>query len=278
MTKSPLEYAQSAQELCVLPDIYSKLTDMLSKDDCSLDALAEVIELEPAIASTLLKMANSAMFQFPREIDSIPRALLLIGLKEVSNLVNAYGVTAAFSEIDPSVADMDKFWEISVDCALICEFLAKEKNVPDTNAIFLSGLFHNLGALAMVHNAPKEIKYCEEYTSDDTPWQRQKETFGFTYADCSAALLKLWQIPYTIIEPIREFNHAPTESVSPAAQLLFVASRLAIINSHPGMYSKKSFIDAQVLDSLDITADDIDSALEHCNVKALELLAAFPIY
>jgi hypothetical protein len=44
------------------------------------------------------------------------------------------------------------------------------------------------------------------------------------------------------------------------------------------MYSKKSFIDAQVLDSLDITADDIDSALEHCNVKALELLAAFPIY
>lgn len=278
MTKSPLEYAQSAQELCVLPDIYSKLTDMLSKDDCSLDALAEVIELEPAIASTLLKIANSAMFQFPREIDSISRALLLIGLKEVSNLVNAYGVTAAFSEIDPSVADMDKFWEISVDCALICEFLAKEKSIPDTNAIFLSGLFHNLGALAMVHNAPQQIKYCEAYDSDETPWQRQLDTFGFTFADCSAELLKLWQIPYAIIEPIRDFNHAPSVPVSPAAKLLFVASRLAIINSHPGMYSKKTFIDADVLESLGITSEDIDNALEHCNIKALELLAAFPIY
>ena len=40
-------------------------------------------------------------------------------------LVNAYGVTAAFSSIDPKVADMDKFWGISIDCALFCQHFSK---------------------------------------------------------------------------------------------------------------------------------------------------------
>lgn len=278
MPKTPLEFAQEAQELCVLPDIYAKLSNMFQRDDCSLDDLAEVIELEPAIASKLLKIANSSMFNFPREIDSISRALLLLGLKEVENLVNAYGVTAAFSGIDPKVADIDKFWEISVDCALICQFLAKEKKLPNTDTIFLSGLFHNLGELAMVHNATKQVQYCEGYNSDETPWQRQQDTLGFTFADTTAELLRLWCLPDSIIKPISEFNNAFQEELDTPSNLLYVASRLAVLNSHPGMYSKKTFIGAHVLEDLGLTHEDVDSALEHCNIKAMELLAAFPIY
>ena len=41
MLKTPLEFAQQAQELCVLPDIYAKLTNMLAQDECSLEDLAE---------------------------------------------------------------------------------------------------------------------------------------------------------------------------------------------------------------------------------------------
>ena len=167
MPKSALEYAQASQELCVLPDIYTKLTNMLAQDECTLDELAEVITLEPAIAASLLKIANSAMFNFPKEVDSINKALLLLGLREVKKLVDAYGVTAAFSGLNPEIADMDRFWEISVDCALICQFLAKRKKIKNTETIFLSGLFHNLGELAIVHNEPDKVQYCEQYNPSE---------------------------------------------------------------------------------------------------------------
>ncbi len=85
-----------------------------------MEQLAEAVAFEPAIAASILKIANSAMFSMPRKIDNLSKALVLLGLKEVKKLVNAYGITAAFSNINPKVADMDKFWEISVDCALIC--------------------------------------------------------------------------------------------------------------------------------------------------------------
>ncbi|REL37470.1 HDOD domain-containing protein [Thalassotalea euphylliae] len=278
MSKSPAQFAQAAQELCVLPDIYLKLTEMLANDECKLDDIADVISLEPAIAASLLKIANSAMFNFPKQIDSINKALILLGLSQVKKLVDAYGVTAAFSSINPEITDMERFWEISVECALICQFLAQRKKISNADNIFLSGLFHNLGLLAIVHNAPDAVQFCERYTSNETPWHRQQETFGFTFADCSAALLEQWQLPLTIVTPIKEFNHAFQEELDAPSNLLYVASRLAVYNSHPGLYSKKTIVGQHILDSLGLTEEDIDAAIEHCNEQALELLAAFPIY
>ncbi|QFU24161.1 HDOD domain-containing protein [Shewanella eurypsychrophilus] len=277
MSKSPLDYAKQAQELCVLSDVYMTLNRMLSSDSCSMEELADAIAYEPAIAASILKIANSAMFSMPRKIDSLAKALVLLGIKQVKNLVNAYGVTAAFSSIDPKVADMDKFWEISVDCALICQYFSKSKQIPNTENIFLSGLFHNLGMLAIVHSEPGKVSYCEDYDSDETPWLRQNEMFGFTFADCTNELLKLWNLPDTIIQPIAEFNHTEPTSLSANSQLLYIASRLAVINAEPGIYTKEELINQVILDDLGISLDELNQSLEYCNLQAMELLATFPI-
>ncbi len=276
MSKTALEYAEQAQELCVLSDVYVKVNQMLMSDDCSMAKLADAIAYEPAIAASLLKMANSAMFSMPKQVDSLSKALVLLGLSKVKNLVSAYGVTAAFSDIDPKVADMDKFWEISVDCALICQYLANEKHLPNTDGIFLSGLFHNLGMLAIIHSAPDKVKYCEAYDSDETPWERQQDVFGYTFADCSAQLLTLWNLPSQIIEPIAQVNLEEISQSSSNAKLLYIASRLAVINAEPGIYHL-DLIDSSILDDLDISGEDLKESLAYCNQQAMELLAAFPI-
>lgn len=277
MRLTALQYAEKSQELCVLPDVYIRLKEMLESKQATLDSIAEIISLDPALASCLLKIANSALFNFPKAVESIPRALMILGIKEVHNLINTYGVTAAFSALDPKIMDMDKFWEISVDCALLTKFLAQRKNIENSEGLFLSGLFHNIGELAIVHNAPKKVQYCEAYTSDETPWQRQQDVFGFTFAQCSAELLTLWDLPELIISPIHEYNNAYNEEVSPESTLLYVTSRLAVINSHPGMYSKVNFIGKHLLEDLNISMNDIDEALEFCNTEGMAIMSALKI-
>jgi HD-like signal output (HDOD) protein len=277
MAVSALQYAEKAQELCVLPDVYLRLKQMLEDEQSTLADIAQIISLDPALASTLLKIANSAMFSFPREIESISKALMILGLNEVSNLINAYGVTAAFSELDPSVMDMDRFWEISVDCALLTKFLANRKGIKGSKGLFLSGLFHNIGELAIVHNAAKQVKYCQAYCKEETPWQRQEEVFGFTFADCSAELLTLWELPESLIAPIRDYHQAYNEELSAQSTLLYITSRLALVNSHPGMYSKSSFLGQHLLEDLSITMDDIDQALEYCNVEGMAIMSALNV-
>lgn len=277
MSKSAVDYAQQAQELCVLSDVYIQLNEMLSRDDCSMEQLSDAIAYEPAIAASLLKLANSAMFNMPRQVDNLARALVLLGLKEVKQLVSAYGVTAAFAGVNPDVADMDRFWEISVDCALICQHLAKAKQSPYADSIFLSGLFHNLGMLAMVHSEPQKVKYCESYDREETPWERQQNVFGFRFSDCGAELLKLWSLPDAIVRPITEFNRQDVIQLAEDSSILYIASRLAVMNADPSIYAKQQIIDPAVLKKLGLTKQDLKDALAYCNEQAMELLATFPI-
>ncbi len=277
MIMSAKDYAKIAQELCVLPDVYLKLKEVLDDKNSTLADIAQLISLEPALASTLLKIANSALFSFPKEIDSIERALMILGVKEVENLINTYGVTAAFSGLDPSIADMDRFWEISVDCALLTKFLAKRINLENCEGLFLSGLLHNIGELAIVHNESEKVKFCEGYNKTETPWDRQLHAFGFTFSDCSAELLRLWNLPESIIEPIQSYTKAYNEDLDKKASLLFVTTRLALINSHPGMYSKATFLGQHLLEDLSITADDIEQALEFCNIEGMAIMSVLNV-
>jgi HD-like signal output (HDOD) protein len=277
MTLNAYDYAVKAQQLCVLPDIYLKLKELLADESATLADISALISLEPALASNLLKIANSALFNFPKEIDSIDRALMILGIKEVQTLIDVYGVTASFSGLDPNILDMDKFWEISVDCALLTKFLAKKIKIENSESLFLSGLLHNIGELAIVHSNPKKVQYCEGYSKEETPWDRQTDSFGFTFSQCSAELLALWQLPQTIIDPIANYINAYNQDLDKKSTLLFITTRLALINSHPGMYSKKTFLGQHLLEDLLLTSDDIEQALEFCNVEGMAIMSALNV-
>lgn len=277
MLMTALQYAEKAEKLCVLPDVYLRLKEMMDDEQSSLADIANVIALDPALSSKLLKVANSALFNFPREVDSISRAISILGTSEVHNLINTYGVTSAFSSIDTGIIDMDRFWEISVDCALLCKFLARKKGIKSSKSIFVSGLLHNIGELVVMQSDPKKAQYCQGYDKNETPWQRQQDVFGFTYADCSAELLNLWQLPQSIISPIKQFHQAYSEERSDVVSLLYICTRLALLNSHPGMYSKKLFVGQHVMQDLGITLNDLDEAVNFCNVEGLAIISALKL-
>lgn len=277
MRFSAQEYAQKAQSLCVLPDVYLRLKEIMDDESSSLQELADIIQLDPALSSTLLKLANSALFNFPREVDSITKALTLLGMNEARNLIETYGATRAFSALDNSVIDIDKFWEISVDCALMCKYLAKHMHIKG-EGLFVSGLLHNIGELVVLYSHVDFVQQCQAFDKKETPWQKQFKTFGFTYDKCSVELLNLWQLPEKLIEPIRNMEHAfEDESSSLLAQLLHVASRLAILNYHPGLYDKNALIPRAILLSLKLEWDDLNNAINYCNAEGLVILSALKL-
>jgi len=277
MSLTALQYAQNAEKLCVLPDVYLRLKELMDDESASLVDIANILALDPALSSSLLKIANSALFNFPREIDSISKAISILGMAEVHNLVNTYGATAAFSKLDAAIIDMDRFWEISVDCALLCKYLAQKKGLSNSKSLFLSGLLHNIGELVVMQTDPKKVQYCQQYDKNETPWQRQQDALGFTYANCTVELLTIWQLPESIISPIRLFHSAYGEDISEIPSLLYICSRLALLNSHPGMYSKKSFVGQHIMEDLGLTIDDLDEALDFCNSEGMAILSALKL-
>lgn len=268
-----LQYAQNVADLFALPEGYLRVKQLMDSDTASLDEVAEVILLDPVLTSKLLKLANSAIYNLPYQVESVSKALLVLGKTQVYNLVLSIGIASACSKVDTSAIDLERFWEQSVNAALIARFLAQSCGLKPSDRFYVAGLLHNIGEMVVLHYNAQQASQCQNYTSEELPWQLQQRVLGFTYANCGAELLHLWQLPDSIVEPVA-LQHSHNFNQKNKAQLiLHLATRLALANQHPEIYSTRQLVDPFVLELLELSQPDIIRAIDFCNTEGLFILS-----
>ena len=267
------ELAENASQLFSLPDIYFQLCAILKDDSSDLNDVVQLIEMDAALTARLLRVANSAFYQFPAEIKSISRAVNLIGTRELSNLVLATCVASAFKHVPESVIDMDHFWGNNMDVALIALNLGQQIEYSEPDVLFVSGLLHNLGELVVLQDCPEQAHQALLLEGNELPWERQLSVLGFTFADCSAELLDIWQLPTDIVETVR-YQHNPDQAVANplAAALLHLACRTDWWLDE-GSEEPKS-ICAEALARTELNSDNLKSAAEFARFEALTFVGA----
>ncbi len=267
------ELALSASELFVLPEAVTRLKECMDDQAASIDDVAEIIAFDPGLTAQILKVSNSALYRFPKQIDTISKALQVIGTRSAYDLALAYGVTQAFSNIESQIIDIDKFWEQSVSCGLLAKYFAEYRRQREPERLFVAGLLHNIGELVVVATVPEQARRCLAYNSRVSPAQLQSALLGFTYAELSAALIQEWGIPATIYQPIRTLHEASPDTED--ARILQLSYTLALNNVHPDIYPDMSNIDASLHEGLDLEADELDDALDITNLQCISVIALF---
>ena len=267
------ELALSASELFVLPEAVTRLKECMDDQAASIDDVAEIIAFDPGLTAQILKVSNSALYRFPKQIDTISKALQVIGTRSAYDLALAYGVTQAFSNIESQIIDIDKFWEQSVSCGLLAKYFAEYRRQREPERLFVAGLLHNIGELVVVATVPEQARRCLAYNSRVSPAQLQSALLGFTYAELSAALIQEWGIPATIYQPIRTLHEASPDTED--ARIMQLSYTLALNNVHPDIYPDMSNIDASLHEGLDLEADELDDALDITNLQCISVIALF---
>ncbi|WP_218353577.1 HDOD domain-containing protein [Alteromonas lipotrueiana] len=267
------ELALSASELFVLPEAVTRLKECMDDSAASIDDVAEIISFDPGLTAQILKVANSALYRFPKQIETISKALQIIGTRSAYDLALGYGVTRAFSNIESQVIDIDKFWEQSVSCALLAKYFAECRREREPERSFVCGLLHNIGELVVVSTVPEQARRCLAYNSRVSPAQLQSALLGFTYAELSAELLKEWGIPPTIYQTVGSLHDATPETND--ARILQLSYTLALNNVHPDIYHDLSNIDPALHEGLSIDINELDDALDITNLQCISVLALF---
>lgn len=268
-----LQYAQNVVELFSLPDSYFRVRELMESDTASLDDIAEVILLDPVLTSKLLKLANSAIYRLPYQVDSVSKALLVLGKNQVYNLILSIGISSACSQVNTSAIDLERFWEQSVNAALIARYLAAHLGIKHADRAYVAGLLHNIGELVVAQQQPDLARDCQQYTTEIKPWQQQEKVLGFNYAACGAELLNLWQLPDAIVEPVALQHNCQFTVRSNEELVVNLAVRLALANQHPELYSIKTLVDPFLLDLLQLTQADLLKAIDFCNTEGLFVLS-----
>lgn len=228
------ELVAYVDRLATLPDVYLKVRAALDDPDVSIPEVADVIATDPSLTAALLRLANSAFYGYARKIESITRAVSLIGLEQVHDLVLATSVTSLFAGIRPQRMDMARFWRDSVRRGLLAREAARLVRGVSPERLFVSGLLADAGHLVMYVAVPDLIALVL-----DTPPAEgealsdvERRIIGCDFAEVGAALTANWQLPVTFGVLIGAQLHPRSAGdYTTSAALLHIVSAVAAQSS-----------------------------------------------
>lgn len=226
---TPREIVDRVTDLATLPDLYLQLRRLLEDPNTPIGRIAELVSYDPAATARLLRFANSAMLGLSRRVDTVGRAVSVLGTQLVHDVVMAISVTRAFSAVPAPGFDLSRFWANSVFCGLAARSLAERCRILDSERLFVEGLLRDIGHLAMYHALPNEAAEAKRRSEESSRALHlvERELLGFDYAQLGAELMQAWDLPDAMVVVTR--NH-----VEPAAggehrletNLVYLASHL----------------------------------------------------
>lgn len=197
-------------DLISLPEVVIKINELVNAEDTSAAEIGEVISHDPAIATRILRVANSSMYGGQRQIDSITRAVALLGTKQIRDLVLTTTAAKVFDGIPNDVISVEDFWHHSLYCALLARELAKLSKMVNADTMFTAGLLHDIGQLVMFNQIPEQstaaILLTIQGESSLEPYEAERQLLGFDHAEVGAALARQWHLPDILVSCIG-FHH-----------------------------------------------------------------------
>ena len=214
---NPAQYVKDDTKLSTLPDIYRQIIDAVSKPTSSAYDIEKVIRTDTNLSARLLKVVNSAFYGYPSKIDTLSRAVNIIGTKQLSTLAMGVNITSVFKDIPSEVINMKMFWKHSILCGICARLIAGAKNIQNTERMFVAGLLHDIGRLVLYNYLPIESLYAatEARSRSTLLYVAERDLFNFDHATIGGDLINKWKISMSLEDCIRH-HHEPQRSRSRA--------------------------------------------------------------
>lgn len=201
-----------------IPSIVFELNEVIANPMSSADHIAKVANKSPSLTAVLLKIVNSSFYGLPSKIDKISLAVTLIGTREISSLALGISILSMFKNIPKKIIDMYSFQRHSLACGLTARILGAQKNLRQTEQLFVSGLLHDLGRLILYIYFPEESIAVLRQAADTRQLLHVEETelLGCDHADIGKFLTNHWKLPL-LLENNVAFHHWPSKSPDPVS-------------------------------------------------------------
>lgn len=210
MSISPRELVSGAIEIASLPEIFLKVNEMIDSPRHSAADIGRIISNDAALSARLLKIANSVFYGFPSQIDTISRAITVIGTRELRELILATSVIRTFKGLPNDLVTMEDFWRHSICSGLAARSLATQRGEQLVERFFVAGLLHDIGSLLIYRKLPelaREALLRSQY--NEVPLYRaEQDLMGFDHGAVGAEILRKWKLPEHFQETT-EFHHSP---------------------------------------------------------------------
>jgi len=207
------------------PAIALKALNLMSGTDTSLLELCNLIRSDVAFSTAVLKIANSPLVGFPKNVTSVLQASMLLGFHRLRNVVITLGLKAYLrASFTPLIRSC---WHHSVACAIIAERSAKWRFL-DKDFAYTAGILHDIGRVAMATVMPEAYARVIERGADQPQdiLQSELELCGIDHCQAGLSLVTAWNLPDAFLA-IAACHHDPEAHAVGAAALVPPSCELA---------------------------------------------------
>ncbi|MEE9343241.1 MAG: HDOD domain-containing protein [Gammaproteobacteria bacterium] len=200
-------------KLVSLPEICLQLQEQTESPSATAESIGKLVSTDAALSARLLQLVNSAFYGINRPVDTITRAVNLIGMRELKNLAYAASVTEIFADIPDDIISMSDFWQHSAYCGIVARHLAKHCNILHNERLFTVGLLHDVGRLLMCMQLPQktaQILEQQRQTGEDII-MIEDEVLGYNHAEVGAQLLEYWNMSRNSCASVK-YHHSPQDA------------------------------------------------------------------
>lgn len=199
---------------------------VLAGTDTSLRELCDLIRPDPVFAGEILRIANSPLVAFPKEVTSVLQASMLLGFRRLRRLVVTVGLRPY---MEPSFSPaLQACWRHSVACAMVAERIARW-NSTDRDFAYTAGILHDIGRVALATINPQIYadliaKLAASPTSDVL--RRERESFGIDHCCAGRLLVAAWKLPEEFLV-ITSRHHEPLTHAEEVTEVVRLSCLMA---------------------------------------------------
>jgi HD-like signal output (HDOD) protein len=212
MPITPQELITNLGDLPPLPQVAAQVLRIVGDPDATAEDLQRVISTDQALASQILKIANSAMFGMMREVKTLTQAIMTLGFSTIKSVVIASSAKNLYSRGSAGLQER-LMWEHALATALTGRAYGKLLRFPRSEEIFLAGLMHDIGKSVMGIKFPDRYGAMIRniYNGQGDALETELEIFGFDHSMVGEALLRSWNLSKSIEQTVR-WHHEPMET------------------------------------------------------------------
>ena len=206
--KEILLKVQDTSSLPVIPGVAMEIMSFVDSDSTSMGQIAKCISQDPSLTAQILKVSNSAFYGLRNNVGSLELALILLGIREIKNIIFMMTVFKIFPTNVELSLDKNDFFNHSILTAQTAKILSELLGLHFESSPFLVGLLHDMGKIFLDQYFHLEYMLVLEEIKNNKKYfyQAEKKILGVTHADIGAALVENWALPKDIVETIK-YHH-----------------------------------------------------------------------
>lgn len=223
-------FAYGRAELPGIPVVVAQCLQMLQDENTDLAKVARSLELDPLVASRLVRVVNSPIYGRRGKIASVQQAVSRLGIKRTRSILLELSVRRVFTSRDPQIRSIFRaLWEHCVAVGTLARGLAQHvTDAPPPDVAYLAGLLHDVGkpiVAAFLLDAERALlDSLGESWMADTLWLRVVEQ---THHEAGLALARQWDLPETVLSAIEGIEDYDRRQPGSCVNIVRYANALA---------------------------------------------------